>query len=653
MRRLIVELELAPDVESTPMDRGALRRLLVELDAHPVALYCPDRALVQLRLEAADHAGALRSALSRWNRARTSMHLASWNVVRAELFTPEQLERDLEEDEEDEVYGSESDLTVLDLDLSESDEEELVRGLFDGIFGDPVTGLGGDESFRRRLAQALDRASRSSRMHAVVSLDLDDFGALNRRLGFTAADQVLVATAGRLAASVRPADGLARLGGDRFALLLEDSSSEEAVGVVQRVLDALRAPVLVAGQEVRITASAGIALTGPGQSADQVLDNADRAMTDAKAAGRNTYRFFGPGTSHSNRPRLRLKPAEEHDRLSYLLLMQQAAVAANDAATLEGAVRVVLKQVCRHTGWSLGHLCLVDDRAGDGRRVVPTSVWHVDGLPDRYERFRKVSEEISFAEGQGLPGRVLTEAAPICITDVDREDRRCRLMHAVAAGFKTAFGFPVLVGTEVVAVLEFFADSCSRPNPSLLEVMATVGTQLGRVVERQRAQEAAVRSEQRFRLLTESAVDAIITMNARGDVVSWNPAAERMFGYREAEIVGQPVARVVPERYRRAHERGLRRFFARKDGHTISRLVEWRGLRADGSEFPIELALSSYMTNDGPVCTAIIRDITDRREAQRAFRVAGTVAGALSAGRGLKAGMRRISALLRPAPAQQ
>jgi GAF domain-containing protein len=192
-------------------------------------------------------------------------------------------------------------------------------------------------------------------------------------------------------------------------------------------------------------------------------------------------------------------------------LMQQAALAANEAATLEDAARIVLKHVCRHTGWPLGHLCLV---RADRRVVLPSALWHVDGLPDRYERFRRISEEISFAKGEGLPGRVLREAAPVWVVDVDREDRRCRLVHAAAAGIKAAFGFPVLVGTEVVAVLEFFSHSRATPNQTLLEVMGSVGTQLGRVVERQRAEEAALRSDQHLRLLTESAMDAILTINA-------------------------------------------------------------------------------------------------------------------------------------------
>jgi PAS domain S-box-containing protein len=113
------------------------------------------------------------------------------------------------------------------------------------------------------------------------------------------------------------------------------------------------------------------------------------------------------------------------------------------------------------------------------------------------------------------------------------------------------------------------------------------------VTERKRADEAHRESEARFRSITQSASDAIIAADSDGRVTFWNNGARSLFGYREDEILGQPLTLLMPERYRDAHQRGLERVRATDDQRTTSKTIEVDGLRRDGTEFPVELRLAA------------------------------------------------------------
>ena len=166
-------------------------------------------------------------------------------------------------------------------------------------------------------------------------------------------------------------------------------------------------------------------------------------------------------------------------------LLQQITVAANEASTADGAMRIALDRVCAHTHWPVGHV-LLKNSAG---MLASTNLWHLDD-PQRYEPFRAASETIAFASGVGLPGRVHELGRPAWIVDVTKDDNFPRAEVAGAVGLRAGFAFPVLVGDEVAALMEFFSDEPAEPDDAVLAIMAHVGGQLGRVIERQRAEEA-------------------------------------------------------------------------------------------------------------------------------------------------------------------
>jgi len=162
-------------------------------------------------------------------------------------------------------------------------------------FYDSLTGLANRRLLVERLDQALRRSALDRKTHALIFVDVDRFKSINDSLGHVTGDEFLVVIAARMKAVVRSRDLLARFGGDEFVVLLEDvAGADVAVAAAKRICAAVeQTMVLSDGHEVVASVSAGIALTEPGKSADDVLRNADVAMYDAKAkGGGGIYRVF-------------------------------------------------------------------------------------------------------------------------------------------------------------------------------------------------------------------------------------------------------------------------------------------------------------------------------------------------------------------------
>ncbi len=131
--------------------------------------------------------------------------------------------------------------------------------------------------------------------------------------------------------------------------------------------------------------------------------------------------------------------------------------------------------------------------------------------------------------------------------------------------------------------------------------------------------EAAARkeSETKFRSVTQSAKDAIITADKGGKIVFCNTAAYKMFGHREGELIGQSVSILMPQRFRAAHEKGMAKVVATGKSRLIEETIELFGITKAGSEFPVELSLSTWISGDDPFYTGIIRDISERKRHEK------------------------------------
>jgi PAS domain S-box-containing protein len=135
---------------------------------------------------------------------------------------------------------------------------------------------------------------------------------------------------------------------------------------------------------------------------------------------------------------------------------------------------------------------------------------------------------------------------------------------------------------------------------------------------RKEAERRLKRSEARNAAIVESALDCIITMDAKGLVVEFNPAAERTFGYRRNDAVGRPLADlIIPPALRQAHRDGLALYHATGEATVLNRRIEMTALRADGTEFPVELTISVTQGEaDEALYTGFVRDISERKRAE-------------------------------------
>ena len=190
-----------------------------------------------------------------------------------------------------------------------SERKELEEQLRHQAFHDSLTGLANRLRFTDRLELALQRGKRpGGKLVSVLYMDLDYFKNVNDDLGHTAGDSLLTQVADRLRTRIRATDTAARLGGDEFAILLEDqSTSEDARGVAEAILDEIKRPFEVLKREVYISASIGVVVADPLQmTAEEVIRDADVAMYDAKENGRGRVQVFEPGMQLSLAERVEL-----------------------------------------------------------------------------------------------------------------------------------------------------------------------------------------------------------------------------------------------------------------------------------------------------------------------------------------------------------
>jgi len=181
-------------------------------------------------------------------------------------------------------------------------------------------------------------------------------------------------------------------------------------------------------------------------------------------------------------------------------LLHRATEMAAVTDSFEEALRHCIQMVCEFAGWPIGHVYLADESAGD---LFPSDIWHSGGSTEHLD-FRKATMQTRFAPGVGLPGRILTSGRPAWIQDVHNDDNFLRTRYDIPIAVRAAFGFPLKFEGKTVAVLEFFSRNSRPPDEGLLQLVQSLGEQVGRVLERRNAERKIHQSEERFRRLAEN-----------------------------------------------------------------------------------------------------------------------------------------------------
>ena len=376
----VVVLEADARVPEGVLDEVSLRRLLEALpDVRPVAMHSTERYALQIQLAAHGEAEALGLAVAHWRGALERLGVRSTRLIRAEVMTLEEFQRDC-----DLAYVGEALVEQDSTHLEPVKADRLGDRLLWQVFYDPLTRMPALGLFINHVERALMRSGDLGRRPGVLVLKLADAGSVVERCGRAVGDEVLVTCAQRLRAALPPHLTAARIGTDEFAVLVEGAPEDLAEHAVA-VLRALADPVSVGDVWISVSARAGFAIATQSQEAEQLLGEARAAMS---AAGETTteVQSYRPGSAPA-RPAAPLEGVA-HDPLGYLLLMQRAAMVGNESSSLPHAAGLIMSQVCAHVRWPVGHLYEV---AADGSLVPGGFIVALE--PDRRRLWVERGEE--------------------------------------------------------------------------------------------------------------------------------------------------------------------------------------------------------------------------------------------------------------------
>ncbi|NND60866.1 MAG: PAS domain S-box protein [Gammaproteobacteria bacterium] len=229
-------------------------------------------------------------------------------------------------------------------------------------------------------------------------------------------------------------------------------------------------------------------------------------------------------------------------------------------------------------------------------------------------------DAIPLRRSEGLIGQVFHNQRPEHMADVRTHSDFRRSEAAAVLGLQTGFAFPVMVEEHCLGVISMFSDQRLDIGDSLAAVLARLGQEIGQFNQRVSTRTLARENEARTELVIESALDAVITIDDLGFIRRWNPRAAEMFGWSNEEVVGTDLAEhIIPARLRDVHHAGLKKFLATGEGPVLNKRIELTAIRRDGNEFPVELTVLPLQLGEHYEFTAYLRDITDRKQAEKAL----------------------------------
>ncbi|MDQ3950553.1 MAG: PAS domain S-box protein, partial [Gemmatimonadota bacterium] len=270
----------------------------------------------------------------------------------------------------------------------------------------------------------------------------------------------------------------------------------------------------------------------------------------------------------------------------------------------------LMEAVCRALAWDAAVLWTVDWSDDVLRRV---DEW----VAPRARTAEQAARLFTLEVGEELPGRVWSTGEPVWVADLARETTSPHTHRAADAGLHGAVVFPVKSGS-VCGVIELYSVEVQPPDNELLQALTVIGNQIGRVLDQARTEHVVREAEALKTAIVDTALDCVVTVDADGRIMEFNPAAERTFGYRRADVIGKSMPELmIPPAMRAHHTSGFAGYLATGRTRILGHRGEFTAMRADGSEFPVELTVTRIPVPGAPVFTAFIRDITERKQAEK------------------------------------
>ena len=254
-------------------------------------------------------------------------------------------------------------------------------------------------------------------------------------------------------------------------------------------------------------------------------------VPDSEITRSDKHFLYTQGIAHDITVRKRAEEVLKESAIRTHLL-KDVAVAANAAATPDDALQVAIEGIARYIGWPVGHVYMADDK--NPEVLIPTDIWYLED-ENKFHLFREITATTIFTPGVGMTGRVLASKKALWIEDVTAYPDFIRIKLADDIGVRGAFGFPIIVGGRVAAVIEFFSPKEEESNPSLIDLMDEIGVQLGIVIERKQAEEELKKLSQ----AVEQSPATVVITDVKGKIQYVNPKFTDLTGYSSAEAIGK------------------------------------------------------------------------------------------------------------------
>ena len=296
-------------------------------------------------------------------------------------------------------------------------------------------------------------------------------------------------------------------------------------------------------------------------------------------------------------------------------LQHAVAKVLAEASTVEQAIPELLRVIGTSLEWQVGIFWRVQEKT---RTLRCLHTW--GAYPHPVEEFLEASRRETFSSGAGFPGLCWARGEPLWEPDVMRDHDFARTAAASRDGLHAGCTFPVWLRTSVFGIMEFFSREVHPRDADLLRTLATIGSQIGLFLERAEVEASLRENESRTRLIIDTALDAIVTMDREGTITEWNAQAELLFGWPAHEAIGRDLAEtIIPADQRAAHRAGLARYLKTGQVSILGKLVEVQACHRDGRLFPAEVSIAHLRLSDTVVFSAFIRDISQRKESEQAL----------------------------------
>jgi PAS domain S-box-containing protein len=294
--------------------------------------------------------------------------------------------------------------------------------------------------------------------------------------------------------------------------------------------------------------------------------------------------------------------------------------------TLGGAAEKILESMCQCLEWDFGALWEVEK---DSKSLRCVRVWRSTG--ERAQEFVDATQNGKVEPGDGLPGQIWQMREAIWISNVEAEPIFLfpRAPIAGRCGLHSAFGFPILAGNEVTGVIEFYGHKIREPDKALLDLMSSLGAQIGQFMRRRQAEEALRKAEEKYRGIYENAIEGIFQTTPDGRYISANPALARILGYSSAEELIARVTDLGEQMCVRPETRFEMKRRLETDGQV--RGFQNQVYRKDGSKIWISVNAHVVRDAEGRVLyyEGTSQDITERKRAEEALRESEARKGAI------------------------